>query len=809
MSEPKRKLAAIVFTDIVGFTKLTADDQSKAAALLNTQRDLLKPLVESRNGTWIKEIGDGLLLIFDTVTDAVECCIEIQQILKPITHLNLRIGIHQGEILITDNDVIGDDVNITARIEPFSAEGGIAISNKVNDALVRESEFETKYLGKPKLKGVGQKVEVFCITSHGLPETKLSEVSAKLEKTAPIWQIAVSAILVIGVAAYFIIPKKPPVVSVAVMYMEISGNEEDQYLETMTEDLIFDLSKAIPGKLKVSEVSAVRKLKKTALEIADIAKNLGVQFVFKSSLQRSGDGFNLRCRLVEAETGIDKFINKWFIEANSLQSIVGVLVENIIGGLDIPMVGDLAKIEYDPEAYELYLKAKDLYARSDNADQDGEAINMMQDVIVLDNKLIAAQLKLGQMYYDNAQYDRAETIFTQSLKKSRELEDNTNIAESLRKQGQLFRKQRQIETALEKFNEALSISTVMNDKNSMAKIMNSIAILYYQTDRLDEALEYWLQAFNIAKEFDDKLKISKYVNNIGIWYWKDFDYSKAIDYYEQSLAIKEELGDTRNYGKTLNNLGEVYYDMGDYISAIDYFNQSIAIKEKLNDKKGLNSTLFNLGEAQVYNTGYQDALPNFRKSLSISLNLEDFYKISLSYQGLGIVYFNLSNYDSASYYFGKADSIIVDFPVERLPTLSWLAVTAMKKVRTGSSFDEDGYLSALLSMNNPTQAESDYLKAAFTKHNYKAGSKSQAQNYFQSFNELIEQHDPKNKDIISMNWNMYQAHVLAGNKKSAKEYLENSYLELKTRSKKIKNKTDRKQYLSVKLHQDISDAWDL
>ena len=766
MSEPKRKLAAIVFTDIVGFTKLTADDQSKAAALLNTQRDLLKPLVESRNGTWIKEIGDGLLLIFDTVTDAVECCIEIQQILKPIAHLNLRIGIHQGEILITDNDVIGDDVNITARIEPFSAEGGIAISNKVNDALVRESGFETKYLGKPKLKGVAQKVEVFCITSHGLPETKLSEVSAKLEKTAPIWQIAVSAILVIGVAAYFIIPKKPPVVSVAVMYMEISGNKEDQYLETMTEDLIFDLSKAIPGKLKVSEVSAVRKLKKTDFEISEISKSLGVQFVFKSSLQRSGDGFNLRCRLVEAETGIDKFINKWFIEANSLQSIVGVLVENIIGGLDIPMVGDLAKIEYDPEAYELYLKAKDLYARSDNADQDGEAINMMQDVIELDNKLIAAQLKLGQMYYDNAQYDRAETIFTQSLKKSRELEDNTNVAESLRKQGQLFRKQRQIETALEKFNEALSISTVMNDKNSMAKIMNSIAILYYQTDRLDEALEYWLQAFNIAKEFDDKLKISKYVNNIGIWYWKDFDYSKAIDYYEQSLAIKEELGDTRNYGKTLNNLGEVYYDMGDYISAIDYFNQSIAIKEKLKDQKGLNSTLFNLGEAQIYNSNYDDALPNFRRSLTISRTLEDIYQMSERYKGIGIVHFNLAAYDSSTYYLTKADSINLDIPVYRLTTLSWLAVTAMK-----------------------------------------AGNKSQAQNYFQSFNELIEQHDPKNKDIISMNWNMYQAHVLAGDKKSAKEYLENSYLELKTRSKKIKNKTDRNQYLSVRLHQDISKEW--
>ena len=144
-SKPTRKLAAIVFTDIVGFTKLSAKDQTKAAALLVKQRELLKPLVESMRGQWVKEMGDGLLLIFDTVTDAVECCIKIQHILKPLEHLNLRIGIHQGEILITEDDVIGDEINLTARIEPFSAPGGIAISNKVNDALIREEKFVTKF----------------------------------------------------------------------------------------------------------------------------------------------------------------------------------------------------------------------------------------------------------------------------------------------------------------------------------------------------------------------------------------------------------------------------------------------------------------------------------------------------------------------------------------------------------------------------------------------------------------------------------------------------------------------------------------
>ena len=174
MPEPTRKLAAIVFTDIVGFTKLTAEDQSQASSLLKTQRDLFQPLVAQFNGSWIKEMGDGLILTFDTVTDAVNCCIKLQDASKENDDLNLRIGIHEGEILIEENDIIGDDVNIAARIEPFAAPGGIAISNKVNDALIREADFTTKYLGKPKLKGVGQKVEVYCITSHDLPETDLS-----------------------------------------------------------------------------------------------------------------------------------------------------------------------------------------------------------------------------------------------------------------------------------------------------------------------------------------------------------------------------------------------------------------------------------------------------------------------------------------------------------------------------------------------------------------------------------------------------------------------------------------------------------
>ena len=106
MPEPTRKLAAIVFTDIVGFTKLTADDQQKASDLLDIQRNEIKPIVESHNGQWIKEMGDGLILTFDTITNAVNCSLKIQEKANTIDNLDLRIGIHLGEILEKEGDII-------------------------------------------------------------------------------------------------------------------------------------------------------------------------------------------------------------------------------------------------------------------------------------------------------------------------------------------------------------------------------------------------------------------------------------------------------------------------------------------------------------------------------------------------------------------------------------------------------------------------------------------------------------------------------------------------------------------------------
>ena len=112
MSNPKRKLAAIVFTDIVGFTELSAKNEPAALELLNTQRELFKPIVRDHGGDWLKEIGDGLLLTFKTNREAVFCSIAMQEAAKAVKELQLRIGIHQGEVVFQGEDVAGDDVNI-------------------------------------------------------------------------------------------------------------------------------------------------------------------------------------------------------------------------------------------------------------------------------------------------------------------------------------------------------------------------------------------------------------------------------------------------------------------------------------------------------------------------------------------------------------------------------------------------------------------------------------------------------------------------------------------------------------------------
>jgi len=369
MSDTKRKLAAIVFTDIVGFTKLSSKNEPAALALLEKQRELLQPIVEKNNGEWLKEIGDGLLLTFGTNRDAVDCAIEIQHVTKDVSDLDLRIGIHQGEVVFQGSDVVGDDVNIASRIEPFAATGGIAISGRVNSTLERDPEFETMFVGTPQLKGVSQKVEVYCIISHNLPKTDVSKVQAKIENKGFQWNllsISGAALTLIGLLFWinlsFIgigIADTNEVLSVAVLPFENKGEKKDDfYAYGISSDLIKDVSST--GMLRVAALADIEKLDYLEMNNDELADKLRVRYVAKGTLWKMDSVFQLSMELFDTKNSEVVWSNRWQTNWSDLSTIKGDLSNEILANLNIMVTKNSEQVNVtgNPEAYEYYLKAK-------------------------------------------------------------------------------------------------------------------------------------------------------------------------------------------------------------------------------------------------------------------------------------------------------------------------------------------------------------------------------------------------------------------------------------------------------------------
>ena len=430
----KRKLAAIVFTDIVGFTKITADDQSKALDLLNQQKKLLKPIVKNHNGQWVKEIGDGLLLTFDTVIDAVNCSIKIQDITKNIESLNLRIGIHQGEIIVQENDVLGDDVNIASRIEPFSAEGGIAISNKVNDAIIREKEFETKYIGKPKLKGVSQSVEVFCIVSHQLPKTDLSKVSVKLEKQGfkyNIFTLTGGLFTLIGIALWLNFSMLDVSIaggnddsylrgtkSIAVLYFDPFSTDKDiEFLcSGMTESVINALTKI--GAFRVKSRNDVLKYKNQKFDFNQIRNDLNVSTILQGSLQRFKDKLRISTQLIDAKTGNNIWAANYDRSTEDILNVQDEISQEIAKtlGIELKLIQENileAKPTENVKAYELLGKA--IYF-SDNGKYDS-SLKVLDSILILDPNYKSALFTRGIVLEKQKEYVEAEKVYNNLLPK--------------------------------------------------------------------------------------------------------------------------------------------------------------------------------------------------------------------------------------------------------------------------------------------------------------------------------------------------------------------------------------------------------
>src|SRR4030095_7313049 len=202
-----RQLAAIMFTDIVGYTAMMQADEQKAVAVIKHYNSTLEKLVHQFNGQVLNYYGDGSLCIFSSATDAVTCSLALQKELKDEPGVPLRIGLHIGEVFFEAAKALGDGVNVASRIQSLGQENTILVSGEIYDKIKNNSSFSTISLGQFHFKNLDKPLEVFALTNEGLFIPKRSKMEGKLKRKTGTRRIIIASFVILFFAAGFFIYK--------------------------------------------------------------------------------------------------------------------------------------------------------------------------------------------------------------------------------------------------------------------------------------------------------------------------------------------------------------------------------------------------------------------------------------------------------------------------------------------------------------------------------------------------------------------------------------------------------------------------
>ncbi|HYB77722.1 MAG TPA: adenylate/guanylate cyclase domain-containing protein, partial [Thermoplasmata archaeon] len=271
-----RRLAAIMYTDVVGFTASAQANEADALARLREQEGIVRPLFKPYKGREIKSTGDGFLIEFESALGALECAVEIQRRMrernsrKPGLPLELRIGIHVGDVEESGGDIFGDAVNVASRIVPLADPGGICLSGQVFDHVQNKVALQLDKLSAPALKGVRGRMDVYRVVLPGAFEER-SEGGSALPRIA-------------------VLP-----------LANISPDPKDEYFaEGLTEELITVLSQ-LKG-LRVISRTSVNQYRGTSKTVAQIGTELGADSVLEGSVRKAGDQLRIAVQLIDPRT---------------------------------------------------------------------------------------------------------------------------------------------------------------------------------------------------------------------------------------------------------------------------------------------------------------------------------------------------------------------------------------------------------------------------------------------------------------------------------------------------------------------------
>lgn len=482
---PTRRLAAIMFTDIVGYTSLMGEDEDKAFQLLKINRKLQRPIIEKHGGTFLKEIGDAILASFPNDSDAVYCAKEIQEACKTEPELQLRIGIHEGEVVFEEGDVYGDGVNIASRLQSIAPAEGIYISETVNRNVENKKGIETRFVKRENLKNVKRPVMIYQV-NIGLTPMKYDQGNIK---RIIVYTLGGLLILVIAVALVHLIGIKKSTVgdlekSIAVLpFKGLSTDPEKQYLaDGVMDAILHHLSKI--EDLRVVTRTSVEKYRNTTQTIPEIARELQVSYVLEGSFQKYGEQARLNVQLSNAQEKEDHVWSEEYTRNYSdiftVQSEVARAVAHELHAALTPQDKDHGFSTVNIDAYDYFLKGREAHTKYWMAYSDIKLLEKAESyyrrALERDSSFAQVYTGLALVYMNKVGFEtflQEDYLDTCKYLADIALSFNSELEEAFFVRGRYYQSRNEFDKAIAEFETAIEL----NPNYSIA--YNQLADIYF------------------------------------------------------------------------------------------------------------------------------------------------------------------------------------------------------------------------------------------------------------------------------------------------------------------------------------------
>ncbi len=426
---PKRKLAAIMFTDMVGYTALMQKDESKARELIQRHRELMKPHVAKHGGEILQYVGDGTFCTFDSAIEAVNAALEIQYVFKLEAEMSLRIGIHVGDVVVEGDEVYGDGVNVASRIEPLAEPGGICVTDKVYDNLKNQQGMLITPLGEKELKNVEESLKIYSIEASSEDDSGKSAEAESPDVTGAVSQekskanmkklvyAAVAAIVIIFLSAWLLplfesgersLEASGEIRSIAVLPLEnLSGYPDKEYFsDGMTEALIADIAKI--RSLKVISRTSVMQYKGVHKPLPEIGKELKVDAILEGTVLLIGDEVRITAQLIRTATDEHLWAESYTDKLENVLSLQSRIAKAIAKEIKLTLspeeeVNLSSNKKIDPEAHEAFLRGKHFWNKR-TGDDIKKALEYFKEAINIEPLYALAHVGIAESYVLLHQY---------------------------------------------------------------------------------------------------------------------------------------------------------------------------------------------------------------------------------------------------------------------------------------------------------------------------------------------------------------------------------------------------------------------